>query len=108
MNQQINKKGNKFMMSSIKDVVTYELPISHETIDHQNHVYIEALNFKVLQPLTDNDIDLISQAMLDHVLDYLATHQLKANEYYIKAENPLASRLLEVVEIALQVLDANA
>lgn len=108
MNQQINKKGNKFMMSSIKEVVTYELPISHETIDHQNYVYIEVLNFKVLQPLTENDIDLISQAMLDHVLNYLATHQLKANEYYIAAENPLALRLLEVVEIALQVLDANA
>ena len=108
MNQQINKKGNKFMMSSIKEVVIYELPISHETIDNQTYVYIEALNFKALQPLTEHDTDLISQAMLNHVLDYVETHQLEADEYHVIADNPLALRLLEVVEAALQVLAEHA
>ncbi|WP_026471380.1 hypothetical protein [Alkanindiges illinoisensis] len=96
------------MMSSIKEVVTYELPITHETIDNETHVYIEALNFAALQLLTEHDTDLISQAMLNHVLDYVETHQLEADEYHVIADNPLALRLLEVVEAALQVLADHA
>jgi hypothetical protein len=104
INHQINKKGDKFMMSSIKEVATYELPISHETLDNQTHVYIEALDFQLLQSLTDNDIDLVAQAMLNHVLDYLEHNAIAADVLHIMAEHPLAFNLLEAVEAAIESL----
>jgi hypothetical protein len=92
------------MMSSIKEVATYELPISHETLDNQTHVYIEALDFQLLQSLTDNDIDLVAQAMLNHVLDYLEHNAIAADVLHIMAEHPLAFNLLEAVEAAIESL----
>lgn len=92
------------MMNSIKEMVSYELPISHETIDNETYVYIEASDFQIMQPLNVNDIDLVFQAMLNHVLDYLEHNAIAADVLHIMAEHPLAYNMLEIVEDTLQVL----
>ena len=101
-NMKTKEQGNSYTVSNSRDLVSYDLAIEHDEQESPVTVYVELFNFKVLHPLTENEIEIVLENIINKIYDYIEENRIQS--FTIAAlshDSGIAHSIMESIESVL-------